>query len=302
MDPVVPKDSGAIDRVRLGNINGDSHLVSTPIGGETSKKRYNGYMALKIVSVGQSEASEVSAGRKQDNGDRLKLVVSKITQQVKRQDRYSVYVNGAYAFSLHEHQLVGSKLRVGVVLTKDELENFANESQFGKAYERALNYVMIRPRSEKEINDYLTRTFLYPKPKVFIDKSGQRHIKPQTVDKEQTRHMINRVVERLQEKGYINDESFARTWVQSRQLTKKTSIRKLQQELQQKGVGTEIIATVLQKQNDNEVQNLRDLITKKKRLPKYQDKVKLMQYLARQGFRYDDIKENLDSGDLYDES
>ncbi|HMS31145.1 MAG TPA: RecX family transcriptional regulator [Candidatus Saccharibacteria bacterium] len=259
-------------------------------------------MALKIVSAGESEASKASARRKQFNDDLTKLVVSKITQQVKRQDRYSVYVNGAYSFSLHEHQLAGSKLRNGVVLTKDELENFANESQFGKAYERALNYVMIRPRSEKEIKEYLTRTFLYPKPKVFTDKSGQRHIKPQIVDKEQTRHMINRVVERLQEKGYINDESFARAWVQSRQLTKKTSIRKLQQELQHKGVGSEIIATVLQKQNENELQNLRDLIKKKKRLPKYQDKVKLMQYLARQGFRYDDIKENLDSGDLYDES
>jgi len=259
-------------------------------------------MALKIVSAGESEASKASARRKQFNDDLTKLVVSKITQQVKRQDRYSVYVNGAYSFSLHEHQLAGSKLRNGVVLTKDELENFANESQFGKAYERALNYVMIRPRSEKEIKEYLTRTFLYPKPKVFTDKSGQRHIKPQIVDKEQTRHMINRVVERLQEKGYINDESFARAWVQSRQLTKKTSIRKLQQELQHKGVGSEIIATVLQKQNENELQNLRDLIKNKKRLPKYQDKVKLMQYLARQGFRYDDIKENLDSGDLYDES
>jgi len=89
--------------------------------------------------------------------------------------------------------------------------------------------------------------------------------------------------------------------VQSRQLTKKTSIRKLQQELRQKGVGVEIIATVLQKQNENELQNLRELITKKRRLPKYQDKVKLMQYLARQGFRYDHIKESLDSGDLYDE-
>lgn len=257
-------------------------------------------MALKIVSVGETESSEASDRRNQANGDLLKLVVSKISQQVKRQNRYSVYVNGSYAFSLHEHQLVGSKLRTGVVLTNEELENFANESQFGKAYERALNYVMIRPRSEKEINDYLVRTFLYPKPKVFTDKSGQRHIKPQTVDKEQTRHMINRVVERLQEKGYINDESFARVWVQSRQHTKKTSVRKLQQELQQKGVGAEIIATVLQKQNDNEVENLRELIKKKKRLPRYQDNLKLMQYLARQGFRYDDIKECLESGDLYD--
>lgn len=259
-------------------------------------------MALKIVPVDARDSSEPSTQPDKKLGDSHKLVVSKITQQVKRRDRYSVYVNGVYSFSLHEHQLAGSNLRTGKELTKNELENFANESQFGKAYERALNYVMIRPRSEKEINEYLARTFLYPKPKVFTDKTGQRHIKPQTVDKEQTRHMINRLVERLQEKGYVNDESFARAWVQSRQLTKKISIRKLQQELKQKGIESEIIATVLQNlnQNENEIHNLRELIAKKRRLTKYQDHVKLMQYLARQGFRYDDIKENLDQGDLYD--
>ena len=38
---------------------------------------------------------------------------------------------------------------------------------------------------------------------------------------------------------------------------------------------------------------LRDMITRKRRQTKYQDNVKLMQYLARQGYGYSDIKSAL---------
>lgn len=217
------------------------------------------------------------------------MKVTRIAQQAKRKDRYSVYLDEKYSFSLSDYQLVGSGITVGKEFSKSELEAFLDKSNFGKAYERALNYVMIRPRSETEIKDYLTRTFLYPKPKVFTDKSGERRIKKQGVDKEKTSAMIQQVLERLGEKGYINDEAFARAWVNSRQLTKKPSKRKLEQELRAKGVASEIIATVLQNQNETEAENLQALISKKRKLTKYQDDVKLTQYLLRQGFNYQDI-------------
>lgn len=221
------------------------------------------------------------------------MKITKIQQQAKRKDRYSVYVDGKYLFSLSEYQLAASGLRLGKELLAEELEDFAKESQFGKAYERSLNYVMIRPRSEKEIRDYLTRTFLYPKPKSYTDKTGQRHFKKQTVDTPQVSEMIERVMGRLQEKGYINDESFALSWVASRQMHKKPSRRKLEQELRVKGVSTEIIAIVLQKSDINEKDNLAELVAKKRRLSRYQDDTKLTHYLLRQGFGYDDIKDVL---------
>lgn len=217
------------------------------------------------------------------------MKVTKIQQQAKRKDRYSVYIDEKYRFSLSDYQLVGSGIKIGKEFSEAELDEFLQESQFGKAYERTLNYVMIRPRSEREIKDYLTRTFLYPKPKIFTDKSGERRIKKETVNKEQAQLLIERVMDRLREKGYINDEAFAKAWVASRQLTKKSSKRKLEQELRQKGITTEIIATILQNQDEHELDNLRTLIIKKRKLTKYQDDVKLTQYLLRQGFNYDDI-------------
>ncbi len=218
------------------------------------------------------------------------MKVTKITQQVKRKDRYSVYIDGAYLFSLNEFQLASSGLRSGKELTQEEVDNFAKESQFGKAYERSLNYVMIRPRSEKEINDYLVRTFLYPKAKSYLNKNGERTYVKQEVDKQQVKDMIVRVIERLREKGYINDMSFTASWVRSRQLHKMPSKRRLEQELRAKGVDPEIIATVLQNEHVAEVDNLQELIAKKQKQVKYQDTQKLTTYLLRQGFNYDDIK------------
>lgn len=219
--------------------------------------------------------------------------VTKIQQQVKRSDRYSIYIDEAYSFSLSEHQLVGSGLRVGKEFTAEELATFKSESAFGKAYERTLNYVAIRPRSRKEIHDYLVRTFLYPKPKVYTDRNGQQKIKKIVVDKTEVQQMIERVMQRLETKGYIDDQAFANAWLASRQLTKPSSRRRLKQELKAKGISTEIIATSLQNENIDEASNLEQLITKKQRQSRYRDPTKLTHYLLRQGFNYDQIKSKL---------
>lgn len=223
------------------------------------------------------------------------MKITKIAQQVKRKDRYSVYVDEKYSFSLSDYQLVTAGLRVGKEYTQTELSELINESQFGKAYERTLNYVMIRPRSVREIRDYLTRTFLYPKPKMYINKKGERIVTKKDVDKSAVQHMIERVLERLEEKGYSNDQKFAEAWVRSRQLTKKSSKRKLQQELQAKGVASDIIASVLSNESIDETENLKKMIEKKQKQSRYQDETKLKQYLLRQGFSYSDIKDALDT-------
>lgn len=221
------------------------------------------------------------------------MKITKIQQQQRAKDRYSVYVDEKYAFSVNEYQLIELKIHSDDEITQERLDYFATESQFGKAYERTLNYIMIRPRSEKEVRDYLTRTYMYPKPKSYVDKSGQRHFKKQSVDKEQVQAMIARVMERLQNKGHLSDESFAKAWIESRMLHKKPSRRKLEQELMQKGVSQSIIATQLQNFNLNEKGNLLELVKKKRKLIRYQDDTKLIAYLLRQGFNYDDIKDAL---------
>ena len=63
-------------------------------------------------------------------------------------------------------------------------------------------------------------------------------------------------------------------------------------ELQKKGVKPDIITNILAESDDyDEMAALRKMIAKK--INKYDDERKLVAYLARQGFKYDDIKSAL---------
>ncbi len=100
--------------------------------------------------------------------------------------------------------------------------------------------------------------------------------------------LTTRVLEKLQHRGYVDDEKFARWWVENRNQTKGTSLRKLSAELRAKGVNGEIINEVLVSSERNDGNELAKIIAKKR--AKYPDEQKLIAYLARQGFRYDDIQ------------
>ncbi len=102
------------------------------------------------------------------------------------------------------------------------------------------------------------------------------------------------ILNKLSEIRLLDDEAFARSFVANRRLLRPTSMRKLQQELRAKQVSEEIIGQVLGDARTDEHTALRTLIAKKRDLPKYKaDPLKLMQYLARQGFNYGDIQEAL---------
>ncbi|MGH7157975.1 MAG: RecX family transcriptional regulator [Candidatus Saccharimonadales bacterium] len=191
------------------------------------------------------------------------MKVTAIKQQVKRADRYSIFVDGKYAFSLSESGLIKSRLASGQELSLAELAELKKAAGLDKAYGLALRYVAIRPRSEGELQDYFRRKQ--------VDKVAGEQI-----------------VQRLRDLGLVDDAAFARAWVANRRLLKSVSKRRLQMELKQKRVPPEIIDQILQDDETDDRQALRDLIEKKR--SRYPDQQKLMQYLARQGFSYDDIK------------
>ena len=128
---------------------------------------------------------------------------------------------------------------------------------------------MIRPRSQREIEDYCRR-------KQYAPEDSQA------------------LIAKLEALGYINDMAFAKSWVQSRQLTKSSSERKLRMELKQKGISDAAITEALSVQKYDELAALRALVAKKQKISRYkQDPQKFMQYLVRQGFGYDVVKQVL---------
>lgn len=193
------------------------------------------------------------------------MKITEIKQQQKRQDRYSIYVDGKYVFSFSELELMNSGVRVGREVTPQELEELKERASEDKAYDRALNYLALRQRSEWEVREYLRR-------------------------KDYASELAEKIVARLNEKKLIDDAAFARSWTESRRMLKPISKRKLRLELQQKHIERSVIDQVLELDETDERAVLRELVAKKRRLSRYQDEQKLMQYLIRQGFNYEDVK------------
>lgn len=212
------------------------------------------------------------------------MKITAITAQQKTVNRVNVYVDGRYRLSLDVSQVVDIGVRVGKEYTDSELVELEVESQFGKVYARALEYCLMRPHSSREVKDYLLR-------KTRGVRKRNKETGDVTVHSGISSALANRVYDRLLQKRYIDDEKFARYWVQNRNLAKGVSKRKLQYELQSKGISSQIINDSLMMSDRTDEDELQKVIAKKRK--KYPDDQKLMQYLARQGFSYDDIKSKL---------
>lgn len=158
----------------------------------------------------------------------------------------------------------------GQELTEEELANLKDESELGKLYEKTLNLLSFRLRSEWELRDYLKR-------------------------KNQSPAVIEKILNKLSKYGYVDDTQFAQRWVENRRLLKATSSLKLRAELKQKHIANGVIDKVLKADETDEVAVLKELIERKAK--RYPEPQKLMAYLSRQGFRYDDIKQALKNDD-----
>jgi regulatory protein len=258
------------------------------------------------------------------------------------ENRVNVFLDNKFAFSLTIAQVSDFKLKRGTILTESEISEIQKASDFGKLFQRSLEYALSRPHSEKEIRDYLKRkkmkheieqkrydSFLErlkndadyatyvkelrsnvrEKNKKLLDKDFTEDNRFEYVKRASTglptkpgaaisEEDIDAVISKLIDLKIIDDESFARYFVENRNQIKGTSEKKLRMELRNKGISDTIIASVLSEDEfGDKVRDDRTEILKmieKKRRRGYDD-AKLTQYLARQGFSYDLIRESLTS-------
>lgn len=191
--------------------------------------------------------------------------VSRLERQKKRSHRVSVYIDDEFFVGLTESALMRSGLTVGQELSQQEKQELLDLANYDTAREKALGLLARRPRSQWELELYLKRKS-YEEP------------------------TIEALIQDLSAAGHIDDVAFARWWVEQRRLLKSASKNKLKLELRQKRVRDNIIKEVLDEDATEDIVVIRELIQKKQQQSRYRDKQKLMQYLARQGFHYGDIK------------
>lgn len=198
--------------------------------------------------------------------------ITAIKSQQHSQSRFSVYLDGKYAFSMSQTALVDNSLKIGQVIERAELKKLKNIADQDKLYFQTLDWSARRLHSQWEVETYLKR----------------KHASPA---------LVQDILNKLSKLDLIDDSKFAELLVQHIQSQSPASRRKIINGLKQKRVKQAIIDEVLASSPDSDQSALAQLIELKRH--KYPDKTKLIAYLARQGFNYGDIKSalDIDSGD-----
>ena len=216
--------------------------------------------------------------------------VTNMKEAAHGQNRVNIYIDDSFFCSLDISQVVDHSIKIGCELTEEKLADLKRASDFGKFYTQALEYVLMRPHSIKEIRDYLKRKTLNKKIRVKNRITGEYQVKTQ---KGYDSSLIPLVLERLDKHGHLDDHRFAELWVENRSIKKGVSLKKLRIELVKKGVSQDIIEDVLHSKSRDEREELRKVIARKAN--RYDNQQKLIQYLVRQGFNYSDVLDELAS-------
>ncbi len=149
----------------------------------------------------------------------------------------------------------------------ETIENLLNKS---------FKFLSYRPRSEKEVRDYLLK-------------------------KKADDLTLEKIIKRLKEHNFINDSNFTKWWIEQRTKFRPKAVRIIKLELLRKGIAKDLIEEILQ---DKTVETETDLDKARKlaikRIERYKNEEpqkkyeKMVRFLASKGFDWDTIKEVVD--------
>lgn len=135
------------------------------------------------------------------------------------------------------------------------------------------------------------------KAKAYLNKLFEKRlytryeIEKKLCTKGYSKEVIDKMLSHFQEKGYVNDERFAKLYVDYEFRNKKEGRRKIEYKLKIKGIDNEIISTALASITDeDEKEAIRELIERRKTLSTKEPK-KMLSFFLRNGFSYQNIKE-----------
>ncbi len=210
--------------------------------------------------------------------------ITSVEPQKKNPKRFNIFLDEEFAFGADEDLVVEWRLIPGKLLDTSDVEKLLFESEVGKLMERMYRLFNLRLRSEREVRNYLKNL------------SYKRNIKDQEQISEAA---IELLINKLKQKQLLNDEQFAKAWVEAR--SKKKGPRVLKQELFQKGIDREIIEEVMSNESlvDSGIQTAEKLLEKKlrvwKSLPTIEFKKKTYEFLMRRGFSYEVVKDIIEN-------
>ncbi len=188
----------------------------------------------------------------------------------RRKGMTALYIDGEYAVSVDTVTFMSSSYKMGSDITDEQLYDLIQSSNINRAKEKALYLIEYRPRSRKEIEDKLI-------PLYGEDAAEQ-------------------ALERLEELGLIDDESFARRYAEQLFENKHFSSSRVYYELLKKGIDKTIIDDIIEETEPDPCDQINAVISKKyaRCLDDEKGRQRAINGLRAMGFSWSDIKDCID--------
>ena len=195
------------------------------------------------------------------------MIITSIEEQ-KRKGRFNIFLDGEFAFGLYKETIYDFGLRVKDDLTEEKINEIKSYDEINFGKKAAIRFLNYKQRTEKEV---------------------YRKLKSHKLSDES----INKIMFFLKEFKFVNDENYAKLFVESKKLLKPEGRRTVRMKLAQKGIGKELSEKSVSENYSEE----EELIKAKELYDKYRKKVrgkneadkkqKCYRFLLSKGFTYD---------------
>ncbi|MBQ2437518.1 MAG: regulatory protein RecX, partial [Clostridia bacterium] len=174
----------------------------------------------------------------------------KLTAKPGKGEKIHLSLDGEYIATVNADYWFTCGIKSGSEVTPEQLEELLTESARRKMMNKALDLLSMRDYSRRELSDKLVTKAWEKKEQKDMDLGS---LKQQASD----------ICDRLEELGLLNEERFARSYVDELIRRKHLSKSGLKTALIQKGVQRDIIETVLEEVDVDPVEQIRELLATK---------------------------------------
>ncbi len=136
-------------------------------------------------------------------------IITKISSQIKNNERYNVFLDEKYAFSVDEDVLIRFQLTKGKEMNEMDLSEVQFSDDIRKAVQLAIHYLGFRMRSEGELRAYLLK-------------------------KEVEETFIPEVIEKMYHYKYLDDIEYAKAFVRTQIQTTDKGPTQIKRELKER--------------------------------------------------------------------
>ena len=135
--------------------------------------------------------------------------ITALETQKRNPDRLNVFLNDEFAFGISK--FVGAWLSIDQTISEEKIKELTRQDEREQAFQQALHFISYKSRTTLEIKQKLEEAKF-------------------------SSEIISDVISELEEKLYLDDQEFARQWVEIRSASKPRSRYLLTLELKKKGV------------------------------------------------------------------